>query len=135
MIIGIGVDILKIEKINSLWKNHHERFQGMILTKRELRRLINKNIDASISGPHLTVSQVKFLATRIAAKEATSKALGLGWVSKHKFGDIEVLGEQRLTIRLTKSLDLLARSKRITRLIGNCSSTKQVAIALVIGVQ
>lgn len=65
---GIGTDIVKCDRIASLWHKHGYRFAKKILTIHELDVLkaLNNN-------------QVAFLSKRFAAKEAIVKALGTGF--------------------------------------------------------
>lgn len=66
MILGIGTDIVNIERIEKVLERHGERFLKRIYTATE-------RADA------LRVSDsIGFLAKRWAAKEACSKALGTG---------------------------------------------------------
>lgn len=77
-ILGIGTDIVNIERIQTLYEQHGERFSSRILTKEELS---NKN--------HLkSDSYIRYLAKRFAAKEACAKALGTGIGEHASFHDI-----------------------------------------------
>ena len=75
MIIRTGVDLLEIDRLNSISPNIKARFLRRVYTSQELA---------------LARDSVDFLAGRFAAKEAVSKALGtgIGWVS---WQDIEIL--------------------------------------------
>ena len=66
MILGVGIDIVAIDRIASLLQRHGERFRKRIYTPGELTL-------ADESPCPVTV-----LAKRWAAKEACSKALGTG---------------------------------------------------------
>lgn len=71
MIFGVGTDIIRIARIESALDRHGERFMEKIL-----------GIDEqAIYRQRYTLSKtrgVRYLATRFAAKEAFSKAAGLG---------------------------------------------------------
>jgi holo-[acyl-carrier protein] synthase len=71
MIYGIGTDILRRERIVAVFERHGERFAGKILGPEEMA--IYRRRSARLPERGLT-----FLATRFAAKEAFSKAIGLG---------------------------------------------------------
>ena len=129
------MDIVSIEKVRSLWENHPLDVREVVFTPEELKTLKSKNIMSARSLKRLTSHQARYLATRFAAKEATIKVLGLDCQTKYELKNIEVLGTGALTIRLTGVLHLSANLKGIRRLIGSCSSTKQEAIAIVIGEQ
>lgn len=70
-IAGIGTDLVKMERIDQAWRRHPERFPEKILGPDELR--VFKARAARDRG-----RGVRYLATRFAAKEAFSKAIGLG---------------------------------------------------------
>jgi holo-[acyl-carrier protein] synthase len=67
MIYGIGVDICQISRIAGSLERFGDRFAERILDAQELQDF------------HASRRQVRFLAMRFAAKEATSKALGTGF--------------------------------------------------------
>lgn len=70
-IAGIGMDLVKMERIDRAWQRHPDRFPEKILGEDELR--VFKARAARDRG-----RGVRYLATRFAAKEAFSKAIGLG---------------------------------------------------------
>lgn len=71
MIVGIGTDLIEIERIEAACARHGERFAQRILGPAEWRRYGERRSRSARRG-------LAFLATRFAAKEAISKALGLG---------------------------------------------------------
>lgn len=71
MIYGIGIDLIEIERIAAACERHGERFARRILGPDELQRYEERRRRAANRG-------LAYLATRFAAKEAVSKALGLG---------------------------------------------------------
>ncbi len=71
MIFGIGTDLIEIARIEAAYARHGERFAERILGPDELLRYHARRARLPRRG-------VVFLATRFAAKEAVSKALGLG---------------------------------------------------------
>ena len=72
MIFGIGTDIVQISRIENAAKNNdHNRFAEKILGADELDVYLERKAKSESRG-------LKFLATRFAAKEAFSKAIGLG---------------------------------------------------------
>ncbi len=70
-IAGIGTDLVKMERIDQAWRRHPERFPEKILGPDELRVFKARAARDRVRG-------VRYLATRFAAKEAFSKAIGLG---------------------------------------------------------
>ena len=66
MIIGIGVDIAEIERVDRLREKFGDRFARRILT------------DAEMDEFHQRKQGSSYLASRFAAKEAVAKACGTG---------------------------------------------------------
>ena len=71
MIYGLGTDICDVRRIRDSLARHGERFAGKILTERELATWRMRSARWPERG-------VRYLATRFSAKEAFSKAIGLG---------------------------------------------------------
>jgi holo-[acyl-carrier protein] synthase len=67
MIIGIGVDLVEVERIEAAVRRHGQRFLDRIYTADEL---------AYCAG---YLKPGERWAARFAAKEAAMKALGTGW--------------------------------------------------------
>src|SRR5512134_3207486 len=86
MIFGIGTDLIEIERIAAAYARFGERFAQRILGERELERYHARRARSDVRG-------IAFLATRFAAKEAISKALGLGMRSPMRWRAVEVLNE------------------------------------------
>ena len=71
MIAGIGTDIIRIDRIAAALERHGDRFAEKILGPQELEKYHRRKAKVEARG-------IRFLATRFAAKEAFSKAIGLG---------------------------------------------------------
>lgn len=71
MIYGIGTDIIRIPRVEQALARHGERFAEKVLGPQELERYRRRKAKVEARG-------IRFLATRFAAKEAFSKAIGLG---------------------------------------------------------
>ena len=71
MIYGIGTDIIKISRITAAFERNGERFAGRILGVEEMAKFKSRYAKVPARG-------ISFLATRFAAKEAFSKAIGMG---------------------------------------------------------
>jgi len=102
MIIGIGVDIVQIERVRKLVENYSE-FMHQVFTAREIEFCQAKADSASS------------YAARFAAKEAMMKALSTGWNEKVNWLDIEVINEEQgnpilkikgRTLRLMKKMGI-----------------------------
>jgi holo-[acyl-carrier protein] synthase len=66
VIVGIGTDIVSVERMRALWQRHGERGMEKILAPVE-RVMCRESSDPA-----------RFMAKRFAAKEALGKALGTG---------------------------------------------------------
>ncbi len=82
MIIGIGIDLIELNRIERLLRRQ-PRFVERVLTERERER--NRMLSQK--------RQVEYVAGRFAAKEAFSKAVGTGISEAYSWQDIEVLNE------------------------------------------
>ncbi|PUA20075.1 holo-ACP synthase [Glaciimonas sp. PCH181] len=71
MIYGIGTDIIQIPRIEAALSRHGDRFAERILGPQELVKYHHRKTKIEARG-------IRFLATRFAAKEAFSKAIGIG---------------------------------------------------------
>lgn len=71
MIYGIGTDIIQISRIEAALRRNGDRFAERILGAEELDKYRRRKAKVEARG-------IRFLATRFAAKEAFSKAIGLG---------------------------------------------------------
>ena len=71
MIFGIGTDIIRIDRVEQALARHGERFAARILGLQELEKYRQRRARVPVRG-------LRFLATRFAAKEAFSKAIGMG---------------------------------------------------------
>ena len=76
-LIGIGTDIVQIDRIRSSIDKHGINFAKRILHPNELAIFTDRNHD------------IAYLAKRFAAKEALAKALGTGIAQGVSFVDIE----------------------------------------------
>lgn len=71
MIYGVGTDIIQISRIEAALARNGDRFAEKILGPEELEKFRRRKEKVEARG-------IRFLATRFAAKEAFSKAIGLG---------------------------------------------------------
>lgn len=81
MIIGIGIDIIEIERIKESVENFGNKFLDKIFTEKELEYCLSKP------------NKYQHLAARFAAKEAIVKALSSGKEQGFKWKDIEIFNE------------------------------------------
>jgi holo-[acyl-carrier protein] synthase len=82
MVIGIGIDIIEIERIKNSIENYGDQFLKRIYTKTELDYCLSKN------------NKYQHLAARFAAKEAIYKAFSTGMEKEElTWQDIEIYNE------------------------------------------
>ena len=121
MIIGIGTDVIEIQRIREI----AERHRGFL---------------ARTFGPcELEYSQGKadpfpHLAARFAAKEAVMKALGTGWSLGIQWTDITVTNHRtgQPVIRLTGAARQLANRLKVERVHVSLAHTDSSASAQVV---
>ena len=78
MILGVGIDIIEVARIQSSYERFGERFLNRILHPNEIAYCLSHKVPAP------------FLAARFAAKEAISKAFGTGIGAQLGWQDMEV---------------------------------------------
>lgn len=121
MVKGIGVDIIRIERIAGILNRSGKRFVNKLFTQRE------------ISNSSKAESQATYFATTFAAKESILKAFGIGWQGA-KGTDIEIRQDSLgapLAV-LTGKLAKLAKSRAIGDVLVSLSYDSQYAIAVAV---
>ncbi len=78
MIIGVGTDIVDVERIEKVYSKQGDIFANRLLSTKELEDFANQ------------LYPERFLAKRWALKEAVSKALGTGIAQGVRFKDMTV---------------------------------------------
>jgi holo-[acyl-carrier protein] synthase len=91
MIIGIGLDLVKIDRVRAVADRWKARFLDRLYTPAERRYCMAR------PSPYAS------LAGRFAAKEAVLKALGTGWTDGIRWRDIQVLNDRSGRPRATVS--------------------------------
>lgn len=121
-IIGHGVDIVEIARIEQSLTKHEDSFLKKCFTEQEV-------LDSGSSS-----RRAEHLAARFAAKEAALKAIGTGWSRGIGWTDVEVVrlesGKPELCV--TGKAKEIADSMGIDRWLVSLSHTKSDAIASVI---
>jgi holo-[acyl-carrier protein] synthase len=122
MIVGIGVDIVGIERMRRALERQGERFIRRLFTAAE-QEYCRAHRDAA-----------PYYAARFAAKEALLKALGTGWTQGVTWLDVEVrrneMGAPKLMLR--------GRAEEVCRSLGtgsihiSLSHSEESAVAFVI---
>ncbi len=121
MIVGVGIDIVDVERIASLLERYGDRFLRRVFTESEVDYCRSKRNPS----PHLSA--------RFAAKEAASKALGTGFADGMRFIDIEVSrNHARPRILLHNRALALAEKLGVRRMHLSISHDRLYAAATVI---
>ena len=90
MILGVGIDLVDIFRIDRILEKYPRQFAKRVLGKRELGTY--EKILFSDLRPKEKAN--RFIAKRFAAKEAVSKAFGTGLRGQVSFKAIEVLNDK-----------------------------------------
>lgn len=122
MIVGIGVDLLEIERIERLWRRSGDRFARRICTAAER---------AYCAG---TGRPAASLCARFCAKEAVMKCLGSGWSDGVGFRSIEVVRAPggAVGIALHGRAAELARARGIRHVHLSLSHDQRQAVAFAV---
>ncbi|WP_028576996.1 holo-[acyl-carrier-protein] synthase [Desulfomicrobium escambiense] len=120
MIIGVGIDIAELDRIARSYERFGGKFCARILTAAE---------SSAMPG-----NAVPFLASRFAAKEAASKALGTGFSQGVTFQDIEVRSDDlgKPTIHFHNAAQARFRELGAARAHLSISHGRDNAVAVVI---
>jgi holo-[acyl-carrier protein] synthase len=124
MVIGTGVDLAEIDRIErALAASHGARLRDRVFTPGEQSYCESRGRGRSES-----------YAARFAAKEATMKALGVGWGKDAAWSEIEVVRERGGAPRLVLSGRAAATASRrgIVRFSLSLSHAANLAIAFVV---
>ena len=120
MILGLGIDIIEVARIEASHEKFGERFLGRILLPGEIQYCLSHKKP----GP--------FLAARFAAKEAISKAFGTGIGWQLGWKDMEIrrkeTGEPYVVLH-GGAVELL-RQRGGTSVLVSLSHTQQHATAV-----
>ncbi len=133
MIVGIGIDVIDVPRIDSLWNRHRTRLCETVFTPGELAACGLLPNPGPSTHTKLTAGQARSLAERFAGKEAAVKVLGPGTAVSYEYRDIEVTGTGAVIIHLAGELKRIAVRQGITALFGCCSSSNRTTVACILG--
>jgi holo-[acyl-carrier protein] synthase len=122
MIIGIGVDIVEVPRIQAVIDRHGEHFLRRVFTEQE--------VAYCRSGAR----PPERFAGRFAAKEAALKALGTGWQHGTSFREVEVTTDElgAPALRLSGHTLELSRTRGVLRWHVSLSHDRHYAVAQVV---
>ncbi len=122
MIVGVGIDLVQVERMRKALDRHGARLRERLFTRGELADCESQRDPAEC------------LAARFAAKEAALKALGTGKVAGFRWTDLEIRRSDSGRPRLTFSGGARERGDEIgaRRLWVSLSHDGGQAVALVV---
>jgi holo-[acyl-carrier protein] synthase len=122
MIVGLGIDIAEVDRIESAIRRYGQRFLQRVYTAAEIDYCQSK------------ANAFERFAGRFAAKEAAMKAIGTGWKRGVRWRDFEVVREAsgRPVIRFSGVAAGFAERLGTKRALVSITHTATQAIAQVI---
>ena len=119
-ILGIGVDVVALDRIEALCACRPKQFAERIFTEKEREHFL----------PQPAIARI---AARFAVKEAVSKALGTG-IGKIAWQDIETVNTAsgQPQVNLYGQAAILAAEKGVKNVHCSISHEKTVAVAMII---
>jgi holo-[acyl-carrier protein] synthase len=122
MILGIGIDIIEVARIQASFEKFGERFVNRILLPNEITYCLSHKKPAP------------FLAVRFSAKEAISKAFGTGIGSQLSWQDMEVRRKEsgEPFVILHGNGEKLFAARGAKRLLISLSHTQNYATAVAV---
>ena len=125
MFLSQGIDIVDNRRIEMLFIKYGDVFKKKILSKDEII-----DIDKIISQK----KKIQKISSRFAAKEATAKAIGIGFRLGLKFTDIEItydeLGKPKLLLNELIKKNFLKSKNKISSNV-SISNEKNYTVAVV----
>jgi holo-[acyl-carrier protein] synthase len=122
MIVGLGVDLIEIDRVKRAYLKHGQRFMERLFTPGEAQYCLRKK------DPYPS------LAGRFAAKEAVIKAFSHGFGGRWKWTQIEVVREPsgKPTLKLTGVMEELRAKRQIDLVHLTIAHSKRDATATVV---
>jgi holo-[acyl-carrier protein] synthase len=122
MIVGMGIDVAEVKRIQAVIESQKERFLRRVYTLDE------------VAYCEQFKNKYERYAGRFAAKEAAMKALGTGWSRGVRWVDVEVLRQRsgRPTLALKGEAKNIADALGVKNIAVSITHTSQQAIAQVI---
>lgn len=124
MIVGIGTDIIAVERMAESFARMGDAYPRRLLTESEFAEFQKRS----------DVNKAAYLAKRFAAKEAAVKALGTGFADGITWKHVNIHNNEKGAPVMTltgKALEL-ANTMGVTRVHLSISDEKEHAVAFVI---
>jgi holo-[acyl-carrier protein] synthase len=122
VIVGLGVDLAEVDRIQAAIERHGRRFIERIYTSGEIAYVERK------------ANRYERYAARFAAKEAGMKAIGTGWKRGVRWQDFEVtnLPSGRPTLQFHGAAARFASDLGVRNILLSLTHTAVQAMAMVI---
>lgn len=122
MILGIGIDLAEVDRIQRSVDRYGERFLTRVYTAAERSYSMRKR------------NYAERLAVRFAAKEAAMKAIGTGWRHGVTWKDFEVINQPggKPVLQLSGIATAFARKLGVQRISLSMTHTAGMALATVV---
>lgn len=120
MILGVGVDLVSVERMQAAIARWEGRLVGRLFTTEEVAACQRR------ARPEV------HLAARFAAKEALLKAIGIGWGRGAAWREVEVQGTGAPLLCLRGRVQELAAARGVQRTHLSMSHDGGYAIAVVV---
>ena len=121
MIIGVGTDIIEVDRIERLISKQ-KKFKERIFTPGEIEYCEHK------------INKTQNYAARFAVKEALLKAMGTGWREGVAFKEIEVVNNEKgkPELILSGTAKMITEKMGVTNIQVSISHLKDLAIGFVV---
>ena len=121
MILGVGIDIIEIDRIKQSVDNYGDLFLNKVFTQKELEYCLSKS------------NKYQHLAARFAAKEAVYKALASGWHENLTWQSIEISNEPNglPVVTLHGSLNQFLKEKESLKISKSHSRDYVACVAII----
>ncbi len=122
MIIGIGVDIIEVDRIRESISRYGNKFLRKTFTPQEIEYCKN------------SANAEERFAARFAAKEAAMKALGTGWQEGVGFLSIEIIKQENgaPSLKFNGHAEEILKQQNYSSSFVSYSHIKEYAIAQVV---
>jgi len=119
VIVGIGIDVVEINRMRELIERWGERFFEKVFTEREIEYASSK------------ADGTQHYAGRFAVKEAVAKALSTGWSSGFRWKDVEVTNDDsgKPSVQLYGNVKNLLKESKV---FVSISHSENVIVAMAI---
>ncbi|MBS1916137.1 MAG: holo-ACP synthase [Bacteroidetes bacterium] len=121
MILGTGIDMIEVERVEAKISKH-SGFREMVFSLKEIEYCEKKT------------HPFQHYAARFAAKEAFLKAAGTGWINGTAFNEIEILPDEKgkPVLNLLGETAITFQSLQIKKISVSLSHLKSIASAVVV---